>query len=229
MSHTTRRRFLAASGAALLADLAGCNRTPDNTETETPDAVPDPTSVSDPERVRLRTTGGPAAWLPATNATSATSNVTTNATGESGATSTDTTRLAVVTSDSAAERVRFATDASGVDDARSFVETMDYDAATLCIDTHRVRACDSLRLCALRWTGTGVRASYHLERDTTCDDVRRSWVTLLLRLPVALDDADVRRVGTAVRTAGCPTDAKGTRSTRPGRPTRSGHGDRESS
>lgn len=110
----------------------------------------------------------------------------------------------LVSDASTAERLRFA-DVDGADEARTFVSETNFGEETLLVHGQSVPACYNLSLCDVSWTDSSVRTSYGQvlrDADDACDADARHGLSMLIRLPVVIEEDDIRSSGSS--TSGSP-------------------------
>lgn len=195
MVPVTRRRLLGGA-VALLASTAGCGESIDTPATSTPsDSESGERRVPDHRILRTPSTDPPV-WLPDEDATAGTSTADPRRHAR---------RRALVADAETADRLRFA-DADGAEAARQFVAETAFDTETLYVEYRTVRECYTLRLCEVTWserdidTGYG---SYYRDADVACRTDAEDGVSVLIRIPDALDPDSVTSYGSGWSSGGC--------------------------
>lgn len=195
----TRRRLLHAA-VALLAGTAGCNGSQSSSVTGTAAAGPGgrPADAVVPEHHSLRNPAdAPPVWLrPADDeSTSASTSATPRPSQAQG----------FVASAETADRLAFA-DVDGASSARRFVSNTDFASETLLLETRSVEACHTLSLCHVSWTDSSIDTAYgstYRDADVDCDAGDSDSVSMLIRIPEALDPDAIRSRGSSWGSSGC--------------------------
>ena len=198
MAPVTRRRLLHGT-AALFAALAGCNES-DVRETSSEPRRPENVE-RDPDAHVLRTpTDHAAAWLRREDDGTASTDAADAETPPD-----DAHRHGLVASAETAARLRFA-EVDGVEDARRFVEGIDFDRETLYFETRSVRECYELELCYVTWSAQDVGTtygSYYRDADVDCRRDAEETTTWFIRIPDTLDPERVTGRGSGWSSDGC--------------------------
>ena len=191
MVPTTRRRALLGA-AGVLAGLAGCaGHTASSGSSSGSDPLPN--VETDPARYALRNPARePAVWI-----------------GPEDGTETDDDHRGrpggLVASPTTADRLAFAP-VDGVEAAREFVETTDFERETLLVEATPVGACYELEFCHVEWSTTRYHSYYarhYRPVDVACEADERHVVSSLVRIPEALDPEEVTGSGSGVSSGGC--------------------------
>lgn len=114
------------------------------------------------------------------------------------------TRGFVATAETA-ERLRFA-DVDGAAEAREFLSETAFDSETVYVETRGVRACYTLALCHVSWTDTSIDTAYGSvprDADVRCEVDERDVVSMLIRIPEALDPEAITGHGSSWSSNGC--------------------------
>ncbi|AXG08566.1 hypothetical protein [Haloplanus rubicundus] len=191
MPSITRRRAL--SGAvALLTGFAGCSGESSSSSSYPPD--PTGNIELNPESYTLRNSErAPTVW-----------------TGERPTPHEDEERVhrrhhLFVTSADEAAAVAFA-DVDGAADAREFLETTDYDAATVYVEQQQVGACFASDLCSVQWSDSDIQTNYarrYRDADVRCETDDEDVLAVLIRIPEAFDPSDVSSYGSSRGSGTC--------------------------
>ena len=191
MPSITRRRAL--SGAvAMLAGVAGCSGESSSSSSYPPDATgnielnPESYTLRNPERA-------PTVW-----------------TGERPTPREDEERVhrrhhLFVTNADEAAAVAVA-DVDGAADAREFLETTDYDAATVYVEQWTIGACFAPDLCSIQWSESDVQTNYsrrYRDADVRCEADDEDVLVTLIRIPEAFDPSDVNGYGSSHGSGTC--------------------------
>lgn len=198
----TRRRLLQGS-VALLTGFAGCNESLSGTATESGSVPRREDTGPVPDYVVLRTPDSePPVWFLDEDADAA-------ADETAPETRPERARQRGFVADAAdAERLRFA-DVDGADEAREFVADTDYDAETVYVESRSIRQCLTLELCNVTWSASDVETDYgsnYRDADEACSADERDAVTVLIRIPEALDPDRVRSSGSSWSSTGCRSE-----------------------
>lgn len=188
----SRRRLLQSVGIAAVASLAGCTGEEQRT-TKTAIERPGSRPADDPPAHLLVRAPDeqPPVWLP-----------------EEGATESTPTRnhaRGFVASDAAADRLAYR-DVHGVEAARQFVADTDFAAETLYFQTRLARECYRLELCSVTWSSTDIHTQFGSrlrDAETACETDERDAVSVLVRLPEALDPDRISGSGSGWSSAPC--------------------------
>lgn len=198
MPSPTRRRALHGAATVLAGGvLAGCSGESSSTSTHPAEA---PGNVAfDPESYSLRNSGRePILWS-----------------GERPTTEPD--------ADDDEERIRpwghhlFVADAEdaaavsvanvdGAAGAREFLDSTDYDAATVYVERAAIRECFAQDLCHVRWSETEIDTDYtryHRDADVACETDARDVIVTLIRIPEDFDPSDVNSYGSSRGSGTC--------------------------
>ncbi|AZH27015.1 hypothetical protein [Haloplanus aerogenes] len=110
-----------------------------------------------------------------------------------------------VTSSDDAANVSFA-DVPGADEARDFLDSTDYDAATVYVEQSTVQECFAPELCYVQWSETEVETSYtrrYRDADVACETDAEDVVATLVRIPTVLDPSDISSYGSSHGSGTC--------------------------
>jgi hypothetical protein len=195
MPSTTRRRALHGV-ATLLAGvgLAGCSGESSSTSTHPAEA---PGNVAfDPESYSLRSPDPePILWSGERPTTAADAEDWVRPWGH---------HLFVADADDAAAVT--VADVEGAEGAREFLDSTDYNAATVYVERVAIRECFTQELCHVRWAETEIDTSYarhYRDADVACEtDARDTFVTLI-RIPADFDPSDVNGYGSSRGSGSC--------------------------
>jgi len=198
MPSPTRRRALHGVAAALAGvALAGCSGESSSTSSHPPDATG--TVAFDPDSYSLRNDGRePILWS-----------------GERPTTEPDATEdeervrpwdhhhFVADADDAAAVSIA---DVDGAAGARAFLDSTDYDAATVYVERVGIRECFAQDLCRVRWSETEIDTDYtryHRDADVACETDERDVLVTLIRVPEDFDPIDVHSFGSSRGSGTC--------------------------
>jgi len=189
MPSITRRRAL--SGAvALLTGFAGCSGESSSSSSYPPEDVAN--VAFDPESYSLRNPRPePTVWTDERPTPDEEGNHYWN-------------HVFVTSADDAAT-VSFA-NVPGAADARDFIDSTDYDAATVYVEQSTVQECFAPELCHVRWSETDVHTSYarrYRDADVACETDAEDVVATLVRIPAVLDPDDISSYGSSHGSGTC--------------------------
>jgi len=181
-----------------MVGLAGCGESATDTATDSASVPPERGDRTVPDHRMVRSTDErPAVWFRDADETAATE------TNDRAPVYADG-RGFVASSDDA-DRLRFA-DVEGAQAARQFVDDTDFDAATVYLLTRSVRECLTLELCNVTWTENDVEfdfGSRHRDADVSCRADARDGVSVLVRIPEALDPDAINSYGSSWSSSPC--------------------------
>ncbi|SFG91287.1 hypothetical protein SAMN04488063_3266 [Halopelagius inordinatus] len=106
----------------------------------------------------------------------------------------------------AADSLSFAADAENVAEARSFLDSTDYDAETVYVEQTAVGECFRRELCSVRWTDTEIRTRYarrFRDVDASCETDARDTVAWFIRVPDTIDPDAIDGYGSRYGSDGC--------------------------
>lgn len=191
----TRRRLLGGV-VALLASTAGCGESIDTPSTPT-DPEPGRGERRVPEHHVLRTpSGDPPVLIPDEDADAGTSTADPRENAR---------KHGLVADAETADGLRFA-DADGAEAARRFVAETTFDGETLYVEYRSVRECHALELCDVTWSERDIDTqygSYYRDADVACRPDAEDGVSVLIRIPDALDPDRVTSYGSGWSSSGC--------------------------
>lgn len=107
---------------------------------------------------------------------------------------------------SAADRVEVAADVDP-EPVRSFLRETVFEEETVYLVFRPVRACYRLELCHVTWTESDVETQFggdYRDADVACTQDVREGVSVLIRIPDALEPAEVSSYGGGWSGGGCP-------------------------
>lgn len=194
MSPLTRRRALHGV-AGVLACLAGCSAENSGIGASGRESTRDPNAetVTDPDAASLRVTGErPVVWREEETADESDRR--------------DRFSHEFLADARAARSLSFATDADGVDEVRSFLDSTDYDAETVYVEQTTVGECFRRELCSVRWTDTEIQTSYarrFRDADVACETDAKDTVAWFVRIPDAVDPDAIDGYGSRYGSDGC--------------------------
>ncbi|WP_338740085.1 hypothetical protein [Haloplanus salilacus] len=200
MPSPTRRRALHGVAAALVGGaLAGCSGESSSTSTHPANATATGNVAFDPESYSLRNAGhGPILWSDERPTTEPGTDD-----GEGQRRPWDHHLFVADADDAAAVSVA---DVEGADGAREFLDSTDYDAATVYVERVGIGECYAQDLCRVRWSATGVDtdyARYYRDADVACETDARDVLVTLIRIPEAFDPSDVNSYGSSRGSGTC--------------------------
>jgi hypothetical protein len=97
-------------------------------------------------------------------------------------------------------------DVDGAAGARGFLDSTDYDAATVYVERVTIRECYAQDLCHVRWSESEIDTSYaryYRDADVACETEARDLVVTLIRIPEAFDPSDVNSYGSSRGSGTC--------------------------
>ena len=194
---STRRRLLRAAAALVGAGtVAGCGGSASSSSSVSNASNDDPPddALTDPSTVTLRAPEDVTVLRGGETETDA-----------SGGIRIDEWRHDLVADAETAASVSIA-DVDGADEARRFLDGIDFGAETMYVERHVVGECHEQRLCWIRWTDEKVETSYARvlrPAEVSCSADARVGVTHLIRLPAVLDPDQVERFSSSGGTGAC--------------------------
>lgn len=111
----------------------------------------------------------------------------------------------VVDTDARADRLSMVDDVDA-EAVGSFLDSTDFDAETVYVETIRVEECFRLDLCRISWQADEVSTDYSRRTrpyDERCGVDERVFETRLIRIPDPLDADSVRGHGSSIGTGAC--------------------------
>ncbi|WP_135806576.1 hypothetical protein [Halorussus marinus] len=205
----TRRRLLQGATAAM-AGLAGCGESVTDTATDSASVPPEDGDRTIPDHRTVRNAENrPPVWFRDVDATTET------ASDDDPPTHRDGRGFVAGTED--ADRLRYA-DVEGAEAARQFVADTDFGEATVYVLARPVRECLTLELCNVSWSERDVEVDFgsrHRDADVSCRADAHDGVSVLIRIPEALDPDEVNSYGSSWGSGPCrvrrrPPDGDGT-------------------
>ncbi|GAB3320962.1 hypothetical protein EI982_13770 [Haloplanus rallus] len=97
-------------------------------------------------------------------------------------------------------------DVDGAAGAREFLDSTDYDAATVYVEQIGIRECFTQELCHVRWSETEVDTDYarhYRDADVACETDARDVLVTLIRIPEAFDPGGVNSYGSSRGSGTC--------------------------
>lgn len=199
MAPLTRRRLLHGA-VALSTVVAGCNETLSGSSTRTRSVPRDEETGPVPDHYVLRNPDeSPPVWFPDDERDATADGATSDGPPER------VPGREFVASTEDADELRFA-DVDGADEARQFVAETDFDAETVFVQTRLVEECHTLELCSVSWSARDIETDYgreYRDADVTCRTDARDGVSVLIRIPEALDPDSVNSYGSSWSSSSC--------------------------
>lgn len=191
MPSITRRRALHGA-AALLTGFAGCSGESSSSSSYPPEAVGN--VAVDPESYSLRNPADePTVWTGE------------RPTPREGEERSHYRHHTFVTSPDDAADIAFAA-VPGADEARTFLDDTDYDAATVYVEQWRVQECFAPELCYVQWSENDIDTSYtrrYRDVDVACEADAEDTIATLIRIPAAIDPGEINGYGSSYGSGTC--------------------------